>query len=65
MVHAVIDTKGAGRIVGIFDDLERARRVAAIDPPYFRLVSVELNAVNPTAIEWLATKEKREALRSA
>ncbi len=65
MVHVVIDTKGAGRIVGVFDDPERAKRVAAIDPPYFRVLTVELNAINPTAIEWLATKEKREALRSA
>lgn len=61
----MIDTKGAGRLVGIFDDRERAQRIAAIDPPYFRLVTVELNAVNPLAVEWLPTPEKKDALRSA
>jgi len=65
MIHAVIDTKGAGRLVGIFDDPERAKRIAAIDPPYFRLISLELNAVNGAAIEWLSTSEKKDALRSA
>ena len=65
MVHAVFDTKGAGRLVGIFDDHERAKRVAAVDPPYFRLISVELNAINALAIDWLSTPEKRDQLRSA
>ena len=65
LVHAVIDTKGAGRLVGIFDDMERAQSIVEIDPPYFRLISLELNELNPTAIDWLSTIEKRNALRSA
>ena len=65
MIHAVIDTKGAGRLVGIFDDNERAARIVAIDPAYFRLISVEPNTINPNAVAWLSSLEKREALKSA
>jgi hypothetical protein len=65
MLHAVIDTKGSGRLVGIFDDLERARRICAIDRSYFRLLSVELNAVNPVATDWLLSERQRALLRTA
>ncbi len=65
MVHIVVDTKGAGRIVGVFDDAERAERIHQVDPSYFRVVPLEMNAVNALAIDWLPTTEKREALRSA
>ena len=52
MVHVVVDTKGA-------------ERIAAIDPAYFRMMSMPLNAVNPIAVDWLSASEKRDALRSA
>lgn len=65
MVHVVFDTKGAGRIVGVFGDRERALRICAVDPPYFRLMSVELDTVNTSAIEWLSAAEKREQLATA
>lgn len=65
MVHVVFDTKGAGRIVGVFEDAERATRVCAVDPPYFRLISVEIGAINPAALDWLSTEEKRATLIGA
>lgn len=65
MVHVVFDTKGAGRIVGVFEDAERATRICAVDPPYFRLVSVEVGEINPAALDWLNTEEKRTALMRA
>ena len=65
MVHIVVDTKGAGRIVGVFDDAARAERIRQVDPSYFRVVPLELNAVNTVAVDWLPTTEKRKALRSA
>jgi len=63
--YAILDTKGAGRLVGIFDDRERAEKIAAIDPAYFRLIGSELNAINPVAITWLLTEPQRASLRSA
>lgn len=65
MLYAIIDTKGAGRLVGLFDDRARAEKIAAIDPAYFRLIGAELNAVNPTAVNWLLSEPQRELLRSA
>jgi hypothetical protein len=62
MLHAIIDTKGSGRLVGIFDDLDRATRVLEVDRAYFRLTTLALNAVNPVALEWLLSDTKREQL---
>ncbi len=63
--HVVVDTKGAGRIVGVFTDPERAQRIYAIDPNYFRVISIEADTINPAAIEWLRSPEKRQELRTA
>lgn len=65
MLYAVVDTKGAGRLVGIFDDQARAEQIAAIDHAYFRLYHMELNAINPIAIEWLLSEPQRDLLRTA
>jgi hypothetical protein len=65
VVYVILDTKGAGRIVGVFDDLERAERIRNIDRGYYRMVAVQPNAVNPVAVEWLQTPDQREALKSA
>lgn len=65
MVYVVIDTKGAGRIVGVFEDAERAERIRAIDRGYFRVIAMEPNVVNSAAIDWLPTEDKRQRLRSA
>ena len=63
MVYVVTDTKGAGRIVGVFDDPKVAEKISAIDPAYFREYHAPLNAVNPIAIEWLLSEWQRTALR--
>ena len=64
-VHVITDLKGAGRVVGVFSDEERARRVNDVDPNYFRLITLDLDAINPASIEWLPSTEKREALETA
>jgi len=64
MVYVVVDTKGAGRIVGVFGDAARAARVLAIDPNYFRLVELEADTINPAAVDWLPAA-RRDELRSA
>ena len=64
-LFAVVDTKGAGRLVGIFDDPDRAERIRDIDRGYFRLLRADLNAVNPVAIDWLLSESQRELLKQA
>ena len=64
-VYIIVDTKGAGRIVGAFDQRERAEAIRSIDKAYFRLTALPLNSVNPVAIEWLLSTDQREQLRSA
>jgi hypothetical protein len=63
-IHVVTDLKGAGRVVGAFSDEERAHRVQAVDPNYFRLITLDIDTINPSAVEWLPSAEKREALSS-
>lgn len=64
-VYIITDTKGAGRVVGAFDNRERAEKIRGVDRAYFRLTALPFNSVNPSAVEWLLSKEQREKLRSA
>jgi hypothetical protein len=62
-LFVVYDTKGAGRVVGVFDSSELAGRVQAIDPSYFRVHRSEVNHVRHEALEWLNSLDQRRALR--
>lgn len=62
-LHAVIDTKGSGRIVGVFSSRKRARRVANLSLHYYQLHTVVLNKVNPDALGWTDNDLQRAALR--
>ena len=60
----VYDTKGAGRLVGVFDTLTQATSIAAINPHYFRLRRCELNAINSEIVPWALSDEERARLIS-
>jgi len=62
LLFVVVDTLGAGRVVGVFDSKERAEEVVAIEPAYYRLFDCTLNRVNRTAMEWARTAEQKRAL---
>lgn len=62
-LYAVVDTKGSGRFVGIFDTRERAEQVAAISPPYYKLHVVKLNRIDPEVLDWTDNDEQRQALQ--
>ena len=64
-VYIVTDTKGAGRVVGVFSSRDRAELIRSVDKAYFRLTALPFDAVNPVAIEWLLSAEQREQLRRA
>ena len=61
-VYVVYDLKGAGRVVGVFRHAERARRVVAINPAYYKLTFCRLDEISDVAFAWLAAPEQREAL---
>ncbi len=61
-VFLVYDTKGAGRFVGVFDDEARARRVADVNPGYYRVSRVPVNAINPEAPGWMEDGARRKEL---
>ena len=63
-IFIIIDTKGAGRVVGVFDDRDRAEAIRGVDRAYFRMTSLPLNAVNPVAVDWLLSASQREQLRN-
>jgi hypothetical protein len=52
LVYIVMDTKGAGRIVGVFEREAQAIEIQAISPQYYRLVPMHLNEVNPDCARW-------------
>lgn len=61
-VFVVYDTKGAGRVVGVFDDRSRAQSVARINPHYFRLRQCTLNSINSEIVRWALSERERELL---
>lgn len=63
-LYVVIDTSGAGRVVGIFDSALSAREVEAVNPPYYKAHRFELNTINPTCFGWLTRETARQRLLS-
>ena len=64
-MHVVWDTKGEGRLVGVFSTAARAAEVAAVNPGYFRVQAARLEAVNPEVVSWAYGAEERERLEAA
>ena len=64
-LHVVWDTKGEGRLVGVFSTAARAERIAAVHPGYFRVHRMRLDAVNPEAAAWACDPEERRRLEAA
>jgi hypothetical protein len=58
-VYVVVDTLGAGRIVGVFGCARRAAEIAAVDPCYYELHEHELDAIHPAALAWSRTGPQR------
>ncbi len=61
-LFVVIDTKGSGRVVGVFDDRGRAESVAQSSPSYYRVHAASLNEINPEVLDWADSDEQRRAL---
>ena len=62
MVYVVLDSKGQGRIVGVFDDEAKANEIRAVSPTYYRVVAIEMNAINPDSVRWVQDEQGRQTL---
>ena len=63
-LYVVVDTKGAGRIVGVFDSRDRAATLTKLCPYYYELHTCPLNRIDPAVLEWVDTAAQREALQA-
>lgn len=61
-LYIIFDTKGCGRLVGVFDKKEHAEEVVSVEPNYYKMYACDLNRVNPRALSWLETDDKKALL---
>jgi hypothetical protein len=61
-VYLVMDTKGSGRVVGVFEREVEASEIVAVSPQYYRLQTMRLNEVNPDCVRWVQDEKGREKL---
>jgi uncharacterized protein YjiS (DUF1127 family) len=61
-VFVVLDTKGAGRVVGVFEREAQATEIVAINPQYYRLTQLRLNEINPDCVRWVQDSDGRSRL---
>jgi hypothetical protein len=61
-LYVVLDTKGDGRVLGVFDDHATAERFVSQDPCYYQLYRCRLNEVNPESLSWADSKSQRSAM---
>ena len=61
-VFVVLDTKGAGRVVGVFDSEAQAAEIVAINPSYYRVTQLRLNEINPDCVRWVQDEQGRSRL---
>jgi hypothetical protein len=61
-VFVVIDTKGAGRLVGVFRSRLRAVRLQDINPGYYRVQPLTLDEIRPDVVDWLQTDDQKAQL---
>lgn len=58
----VIDTKGNGRVLGVFDSLAAAEQITNAYPSYYKLDRRVLNRINEEVLEWADDGPQRDAL---
>ena len=63
-LYIVVDTKGSGRILGVFDARERAEEIVSAYPAYYKMYVCRLNVINPEVVDWADDDAQREALQA-
>jgi hypothetical protein len=62
-LYVVIDTKGSGRILGVFDEKKRADLFVERFPNYYKLHTCRLNRINPEILDWADDEQQRATLK--
>ena len=62
-LYVVVDTSGAGRIVGVFSTEEEAKEILVVNPAYYRIDSLRVGDINPKCLDWIRDKARRDILR--
>jgi hypothetical protein len=62
LVYVVMDMKGNGRVVGVFENEAKAEEILAINPMYYRLTRIGMNEVNPDCVRWVQDEQWRTKL---
>ena len=58
-LYAILDTKGDGRLVGVWDSKRIANKLTKQFPAYYKLHIVELNTLNKNALNWTDSEEQK------
>jgi hypothetical protein len=58
-LYVVLDTKGDGRLVGVWDSKANAEELVNRYPAYYKLHTVELNKINRNVLKWTDNKEQK------
>ena len=58
-LYVVLDTKGDGRLVGVWDSKSNANKLIKNYPAYYKLHIVELNKINKNILSWTDNKEQK------
>src|SRR5215467_5345213 len=62
-LYVVVDTSGAGRVVGVFSTETEAKEVMAVNPAYYRIDPFRVGDINPKCLDWIRDKVRRDILR--
>jgi hypothetical protein len=62
-LYVVVDTMGAGRIVGVFDNEPRAREIIGPFGAYYKLYRCRLNQIDPEVLGWTKDPEQLAHMR--
>jgi len=62
-VFVVLDTKGAGRVVGVFDHQSQALEIQAVNPAYYRVFPMRMNEIDPECLRWVQDEQGRAKLQ--
>jgi hypothetical protein len=61
-VFVVVDMRGAGRVLGVFERAAEATELVGRYPHYYKLFEHELGRLNPEVLAWTEDAEERALL---
>ena len=61
-LYIVIDTKGSGRVLGVFNRRELAAKIVDRFPHYYKMHQCRLNQINAEVLDWADDDAQRRFL---